>query len=426
MRFAHVCFTVTAILASLSQQAQENRITPDHIYHPNIRTVKLNRIGDPLSAPVITLNSGDKLELNFDDLQYQVKNYYFTLILCNADWTPAQINPIEYLRGFTENQITDYRYSSIALQKYVHYRAEIPNRNCTPVKGGNYLLKVYLDSDTSKLAFTRRVLVNSNTAGIGGFISQPVNPRFFKNSQKINVSVNTKGLNIQNPFDQLKIVIQQNYRWDNAITGIKPQFIKGDVIEYNAEQDCIFPAMKEWRWIDLRSFRLQTERVQKSDYQRNGTIVYAMPDFPRDNTVYQYIKDINGRFFPATLDNYDPNFEGDYARVNFVFPAKEPYAGYDLYIFGELTGYECNTENKLTYNGPRQAYEGALFLKQGYYNYVYGLIDRTTNKFSTEFTEGDYWETENTYTILVYFRALGTRFDELVGQLQLNSLLNRR
>lgn len=424
-KVAQACFTVIAIFGFLTLHAQENAISPDHIYHRNIATVKLTPPGDLMGLPIVALNSNEKLELIFDDLQNEVRTYYYTLVLCNSDWTPAQLNPIEYLRGFTENQIRDYRFSSIALQKYVHYKIQIPNQNCMPTRAGNYLLKVYLDSDTTKLSFTRRLMVMNNRAGVGGYISQPTNPKLFRTSQKINVSVNTKGLNIQNPFNQVKVVIQQNFRWDNAITNLKPMFIKGDVIEYNAEQDCIFPAMKEWRWVDLRSFRLQTERVQKVDYRRTGTEVTVMPDFPRDNVVYQYLKDINGMFYPGTIEDYDPNFEGDYARVNFVFPAKEPYAGYDMYILGELTNYELNPLSKMTWNGPRQAYEGALYLKQGYYNYVYGLLDKTTNQFSTEYTEGNYWETENAYTILVYFRALGGRHDELVGMLRMNSLLNR-
>lgn len=424
-KVAQACFTVIALFGFLSLQAQENTITPDHIYHRNIATVKLTPPGEPMGLPIVALNSNEVLQLTFDDLLNEVRTYYYTLVLCDADWKPAKLNSIEYLRGFTENQIRTYRFSSIALQKYVHYTLQIPNQNCMPTKAGNYLLKVYLDSDTSKLAFTRRLMVFNNRAGVTGYISQPTNPKLFRTSQKINVAVNVKGLNVQNPFDQVKVVIQQNFRWDNAITNLKPMFLKGDVIEYNAEQDCIFPAMKEWRWADLRSFRLQTERVQKTDYRKNGTEVTLLPDFPRDNVVYQYLKDINGMFYPGTIEDYDPNFEGDYARVNFTFPANEPYAGYDMYIFGELTNYELNTLNKMTYNGPRRAYEGALYLKQGYYNYVYGLLDKTNNQFSTEYTEGNWWETENAYTVLVYFRSLGGRYDELVGQLRLNSLLHR-
>lgn len=418
-------FTVIALLCFAAAQAQENRITPDHIYSPTIKTVKLSN-GDPLTLPIIALNSGERLQLDFDDMVFEMRNYFYTIQLCNADWTPVNINTINYLKGFSENQIKDYRFSTVALQKYVHYKLVLPNANCTPIMSGNYILKVYLDSDTTQMAFTRRFMVINNKATLAGRVSQPINPKFFSNSQKINVSVNTKGLNVQNPFDQVKLVIMQNSRWDNAITNIKPQFIKADQLDYDAEHDIIFPGMKEWRWIDLRSLRLQTERVERSAYTRTGTDVYVLPDFPRDNVTYTYIKDINGRFFNATLDGYDPSYEGDYAQVHFVFPAKEPYAGYDMYIFGELTDYECNEINKLTYNGPRQAYEGTLFLKQGFYNYVYGLIDRTTGKFSTEFTEGNSWETENDYTVLVYYRALGGRSDELIGMMKLNSMTSRR
>ncbi|HEY0608591.1 MAG TPA: DUF5103 domain-containing protein, partial [Chitinophaga sp.] len=284
-----------------------------------------------------------------------------------------------------------------------------------------------LESDTTQLAFTRRMLVVDNKAGVSGFIQQPVSPKLFRTSQKVNFTVNTAGLNINNPFDQVKVYILQNYRWDNAVSGIKPMFLRGNEIVYNTEVDCVFPAGKEWRWVDLRSFRLQTERVDRSDYRRNGTDIYVKPDPERGSSIYQYIKDINGRYQLATLDDYDPNFEGDYAAVHFTYPSREPYAGYDMYIYGELTSYECNESNKMVYNPSTGSYEGTLFLKQGFYNYIYGLIDKTVpnSKLNTEYTEGNYWEAENTYTILIYFRPLGGRSDELVGMATLNSMLNR-
>lgn len=408
--------------------AQENTTGPDHIYYSNIKSVKLNQAGDQLSYPMLTLNGSEKLELSFDDLDNDVKNYFYTFVLCNADWAPAQINQLEYLRGFSENRIQDYRFSSIAIQKYTHYTVQIPNQNCYPIKSGNYLLKVYLDSDTSQLVFTRRMLVIGNKAGLSGFIQQPVTPKIFRTFQKVNFSVNTAGLNIVNPFDQLKVVILQNYRWDNAIRFPRPLFIKGNIIEYNWEMDCVMPAGQEFRWIDLRSYRLQTERVSHTDYATTHTEVYAVPDVERSNKMYQFIKDINGMYYLATLDNYNPFFEGDYATVHFSFPVREPYAGYSMYILGEITNYECNETNKLTFNPASRAYEGSLYLKQGYYNYIYALVDNMTpnSKPSTEVTEGNWWETENNYTILVYYRALGGRSDELVATTTLNSILSRK
>lgn len=408
--------------------AQENTIGPDHVYYKNIRSVKFNQAGDQLSYPMITLNGGDKLELSFDDMDNDIKNYFYTFILCNADWTPAQINQLEYMRGFSENRIQDYRFSSIALQKYTHYTVQLPNQNCYPIKSGNYLLKVYLDSDTSQLVFTRRMLVITNKAGVSGFIQQPVTPKIFRTYQKVNFSVNTTGLNVVNPFDQMKVVILQNYRWDNAVKYPRPLFVKGNILEYNWEVDCVIPAGKEWRWIDLRSFRLQTERVRNTEYAKDHTDVYAMPDIERGNKIYQYIKDINGLYYLATIDDYDPFYEGDYATVHFSYPAAEPFAGYNMYIIGQLTDYECNENNLMVYNPTTRAYEGSLFLKQGFYNYIYGLIDTSVpgSLPDTKVTEGDWWETENNYTILVYYRALGGRSDELVATTTLNSMLSRK
>lgn len=411
-------------------QAQDDDVAPgtDRVFYNNIKSVKFNQAGDQLTYPIITLNSGDRLDLQFDDLDNDVKNYYYTFVLCNADWTPAPVNTMEYIRGFSENRITDYRFSSIALQKYTHYTAQIPNQNCYPIKSGNYLLKVYLDSDTSQLAFTRRMLVINNKAGVSGFIQQPLNPQFFKSHQKVNFVVNTAGLNLVNPFDQLKVVILQNYRWDNAIKYPKPMFIKGNSIEYNTEMDCLMPANKEWRWVDLRSLRLQTERVKHTDYGANGTDVYVSPDADRGNKMYQYVKDYNGRYFLATIDDYNPFYEGDYATVHFTYAAPEPFAGYDLYIVGEMTDFEYNDNTKLTYNVDKRAYECSLFLKQGFYNYEYALVDTRKPGATPDMTvtEGDWWEAENNYTILVYYRALGGRSDELVATVTLNSMLNRQ
>ncbi|MDR6566826.1 MULTISPECIES: type IX secretion system plug protein [Chitinophaga] len=430
MRIAALIFTIALVscLFNNSTSAQVNVITPDHVYYNNIKSVKFNQSGDPLSLPMYTIGTGEKLELSFDDLDNDVKNYYYSFVLCNADWTPAQVNQFDYMRGFSETRILNYKLSSVSLQRYTHYSVQLPGTNSYPVKSGNYLLKVYLDSDTSQLAFTRRMFVVENKAGITGFIQQPIAPKLFRTHQKINFEVNTGALNIQNPFDQIKVVVLQNYRWDNALTKLKPQFINGNILKYNAEQDCIMPAGKEYRWIDLRSFRLQTERVQRSEYHSNSTDVFAVMDQERADKQYQFIKDINGKYYLATLDDYDPNFEGDYASVHFSFGAPEPYAGYEMYIFGEFTNYELNNSNKLTYNGASRAYEGTIFLKQGYYNYIYGMVDKTTPnaKFSTDMTEGDHWETENNYTILLYYRALGGRSDELVSSITLNSILNRK
>lgn len=407
-------------------KAQINGVTPDHVYLDNIKSVKFSPAGNAIGMPVLTLGNSSALNLSFDDLDADVKNYYYTLVLCNTDWKPANLNPFDYLDGFMENRIEDYHYSTLPLQHYTHYNLTIPNSNCRPTRSGNYLLKVYLNGDTSQPAFTRRLLVTANKAIIHGNIQQPVNPKIFRTYQKVNFSVSLAGLNVNNPLSQIKVFILQNNRWDNAIHELKPTFIKGDELIYNTEDQCVFPALKEWRWADLRSFRLQTERVDHIDYEKNKTDVFLISDENRSQQRYVYRSDINGHYFPAILEQgYNPDYEGDYANVHFTFQAPAPFAGSEVYVFGEMTNYECNESNRMKYNGAKGVYEATLYLKQGYYNYMYGVIPKGGHQLDMENTEGNWWETENDYTVLVYYRPIGGRADELIGMRNFNSLKGR-
>src|SRR5690606_9480188 len=153
---------------------------------------------------------------------------------------------------------------------------------------------------------------------------------------------------------------------------------------------------------------LQTERVDHIDFEKNQTDVYLVKDENRTHERYLYRRDFNGHYFPAILEQgYQPDYEGDYARVHFRLDAPSPFAGSEVYVFGEMTNYECTKGNRMTYNPANGAYEAVLYLKQGYYNYIYGVMDAGGNRLDTENTEGSWWEAENNYTILVYYRPLG-------------------
>ena len=160
----------------------------DAIYHTNIHSAKLYRSGDQTSFPAIQLNGTETLELHFDDLDADVKTYYYSFQLCNADWTPGLLRTFEYTKGFQNVRITNYRNSSLAFVRYTHYQAAIPDRNSYPTRSGNYLLKVFLDSDTSKLVFTKRFLVVEVKSSISGQVMQPFAGSLFRTHQKIQLS----------------------------------------------------------------------------------------------------------------------------------------------------------------------------------------------------------------------------------------------
>jgi hypothetical protein len=401
---------------------------PDKVYAANIHNVKLNYVGNQLAYPIIKLNGGDRLELNFDDLNGGVRNYSYTWELRNSDWSKTPLPAFDYIKGFTQNRIITYRNSSIALVKYTHYMVTLPERNCQPSRSGNYLLKVFADGDTSNLLFTRRVLVLDDKATAGTQIQQPFGAQLFKTHQKLQLTVAIPAsLNMMNALQQVKVCILQNNRWDNAAMNIRPTFVRQNVLEYNSENDAVFPGGREWRWLDLRSFRLQSDRVETANYGTSSTDVFVKPDLDRSPQRLVFYRDYNGMYYNEVSENINPLWQADFANVHFSFVPKDnqPLANRDVYLFGELTNYGLDDRSKMVYNAEKGIYETDLLLKQGYYNYCYVTADKSNAKPSFEFTEGNFWDTENSYTILVYYRSISGRADELIGLTHINSLTGR-
>lgn len=399
----------------------------DSVYKPNIATARLYNVGDQLSMPIISLNSSERVELHFDDLDADVKNYYYTYQLCDYDWNPVAQGPMDYIRGFTQIRLNTYRFSAIAYTRYTHYQAVLPGKEGAPSRSGNYILKVYTDGDPNNIAFTKRFLVVDNKAVIGAQVSQPFAPEYFKTHQKVQFKADVKGLNDFNAAQNLKVVILQNYRWDNAQKNLKPAFVRGAVAEYNSESYGIFEGGKEWRWLDLRDFKLQSDRVASADYGSASTDIFLKTDVSWLNEPYVFYNDLNGKYLSEAIRGINPFWEADYATVHFSFMPKDnrAFSGKDLYVFGALTGYDFTPHNKMTFNTGKGRYETTLFLKQGYYDYTYILADNDNAAIHSQI-DGNYYETENAYTILVYYKSFTSRNDELIGAVTIKSKLGIR
>lgn len=417
---AMLCF-----LFSVKALAQRE---PDRIFVPNIKTVQLNPYGDQTAYPVIKLNSNDLLQLDFDDMDGDIKNYYYNIELRNADWSEVQMGYFDYAKGYTNQRISTYRRSSQTLTRYTHYQLTFPGRDIVPVKAGNYVLKVFLDGDTSQLAFTKRFLVTDAGILVSAQVQQPFGQQDFRSRQKVQFTVNTGRVNVSYPQQQIKVVILQNNRWDNRLQLTKPSIVRNNILEYNTEKDALMPAMREWRWLDLTSFRLLSDRVRRQENTNTVFDLYVTPDFSRNTERYIYYKDYNGIYAALTNENVNPYWNADYATVHFTYkpPGNRPY-NKDLIIIGQITNYGTDEGARMKWNAQQGLYETTLQLKQGYYDYAYALAEGTTTAplFVTDETEGNIWETENQYTLLVYYRELGGRYDRLMNVTTISSIMNR-
>lgn len=416
---------VTILLAMCMVLTAQAQPLLEEVRSANVVGIKLYKKGDQLLYPILRLGETEGLELHFDDINNSSRSYFYTYVLCNADWSIANVSNMDYIKGFTQVRLNQYRFSSATQSKYVHYSATLPAANSLPSKSGNYLLKVYENGDTAKLLFSKRFLVVNEKASLAARMQQPFAPEYFLTHQKLLIDLNFRNQDILNPAKEVKVVVMQNNRWDNARTISNPTFIRGRTFEYSDEQQLVFEAGKEWRWLDLRSFRLQSDRVASVNYNVQPYDVRIRPDTIRSPIRYAFYADINGRYAVSHIENINPWWQGDIGKVHFTFLPQngEIPNQYDVYLFGEMTQYQLNDQTRMKWNENLQAYETSILLKNGYYNYCYVTVPRNSRQAlpSMKPTEGSIWETENDYRVLVYYTPFGSRTDELVAIAELNS-----
>lgn len=392
-----------------------------------VRGIQFCQNGSPLAYPVMSLGSTGGLGLVFDDLEADMKRYSYSFQLCDADWQPVNYSSFEYISGFNQNNILTYKNSSISKVNYVHYSLQLTDNKCNILKSGNYILHVYLNGDSAQKVFDRRFLVLDNLVTIDAQILQPFNSQKINSFQKVQFTVNADQLSVVNPNQQVKVVVLQNYRWDNCIKNILPAFITGNSYQYNGERDVLFPAGKEYRWLNLKSFRFYSDRIAAINKDIIPMYVRVLTDYQRTKNEYVPYKDYNGFYYFAATESIDVAYSGDYGKVNFSYATYDSteMEDKDVYIVGQFNNYRCDNSSKLNYNPSTRHYENNQFLKQGYYTYMYVTKPKNGEGVMTgDATEGNYWQTENDYTILVYYRDMNNRYDQLVGLQTINSRTN--
>ncbi len=399
----------------------------DKILDANIQTVLVYPKGKPLALPVMRLNSQDELLFQFDDLTAQYQQYYFTIELMDIHWQPVALNPFDYIRGLTQNNIRDYTISSIAQQAYYHYSFNFPTTSCRPIKSGNYLMKVFRQGKLNELVFSKRFFVVEQEVPVTASIQEPFDAAISKSHQKIQVALDLKKVQLVQP-ELLHVAVLQNTRYNDMLVSNAPSFIRGNQMEYNADRDFVFPAGKEARWLDLQNLRFKTDRI--AQIQQLGYIsnIILKPDQSRASIPYFTFRDLNGQFIISNTEGIINESQNDYAKVLFTYRTNNglPYQGQSLFLAGALTGNLLDTNAAMQWNPLQGQYEKWLNLKQGYYSYNYILRSEKNPDPLNDFrwTEGDHWETENGYTIFVYYRAAGSRYDQIIGFSSLNSIQN--
>jgi len=414
-KFLIIVLLLFSVIAAV--QAQIYR-TGSH--SEQIRSLTVYPNGNWSAVPVIQMGSDHYIEISFDELSHDYKRYAYKVIHCNADWTQSDMNVLEYLDGFSENDIEAGEESVSTLVLYTHYKFSLPNKNVSLKLSGNYAVTVFDRDGSGDALLTACFMVVENKVTIEGSVTATTDINYKQSDQQLNFDVKTLGMTIQQPLDELKVVVRQNNRSDNEVRNIAPLMIVPGLIRYEHDKNLIFEGGNEYRRFEMTSFKYPGIGINKIEYFNPYYHVELIPPEKR-MMGYVFDKDQNGRFLIHSLEATDGLTGSDYYLVHFTFPMEKPYLDGAVFLNGYLTENRLDTKSKMIYNFERKAYEKDLLLKQGAYNYQYLYRPNKNNKATTLPLEGSYWETENEYQVYVYYRPIGERYDRLIGFKQIQT-----
>lgn len=383
----------------------------DKAYIPEIKSVEFYNSEKEQSFPLIHLNTDDLLELSFDDLRADIRAFYFTIEHCDVNWKKSNLSPLEYSTGYNEERIRNIFSSQNTLQQYTHYKVQFPTENTKPLISGNYLLKVYEDTDQSRLILTRRFYVVDEKATVKAEVLRSMDVKNRKSHQKVELRVNTNNLTVSNPNRDIKVLVMQNTRQDIQLWEDNPSSIRGNELIYNYINQFNFQAGQEFLYADIRSFRLKSS-IMKSLVSDTSIRIELVADNYLDPIHYNETIDDNGRFYIRNLDQ-DGQFEilSDYAEITFTLNSNLPPES-NIYLLGAFNNFSQEDNNKLRYDTENKSWRIKKLFKQGVYDYLYAS-DAIPS----------FYETKNTYQIIIYYKNPRLNRDEIVGFYELNSFL---
>lgn len=406
---------IIALLAALASSAA-TADTETGVFDERIRTLQVKHADEPYASvglPVL-VTPDDVLEISFDILGDDREYLRYDLTHCNADWQPSQLSWGEYLDGFNEGAIDDYEFSRATSVHYVHYSLTIPNDVVRPTVSGNYLLRIYEENDPETAILQVRFAVSEQTAGVGATLKTATDVDYNRTHQQLAVSVATKPGAVRDIFNDLIVVIEQNGRPDTRRIITKPMRVSGSTAYYEHNADLIFKAGNEYRRFEATSTHYPGMGVDHIEFISPYYHTVLEADASRAAESHHADRTLHGAFVVREYNSANSDIEADYGIVHFTLEYPE-LPGYDIFIDSDATQRRFSPESRMVYDRASGTYHRAMLLKQGAYSYQYLAVKNGTDQGLTSIIEGDKYETSNIYTINVYERRPGERYDRLIG-----------
>ena len=378
-------------------------------------SVKTVPTGNPLGNPIIRLNSNDQLHVSFDELTSGApRSLEYRFVLSNADWTPASLHPIQFMSGVNRIPITDTRFSFNTRTEYVHYQFSFPDEHTRFLVSGNYKLEIYDVNDTETTLLTIHFFVTEETVAINARVIPPRRVEFRRSRQQLEFDVTALNFDIVQPHQNLTVLVQQNGRTDN-VRRIQPQHMIGRTLRFADSEDLIFDGGNEFRNFDTKFLTFNGLGVRNISTLDGHIHVQLLPSESRATRTFADNGDINGRYVIRADRRQNPEIEAEYTIVEFSLYTNYLGPNASVHVFGELTDWTLGEHSRMEFDFLNNRYTKFMFLKQGFYDFQYVLVDNRTQIADFTRFEGNHQLTRNNYTIYVYYRGHADQHDRLIG-----------
>tara|TARA_B100000963_G_scaffold148267_1_gene129091 strand:- start:63822 stop:65024 length:1203 start_codon:yes stop_codon:yes gene_type:complete len=384
------------------------------INNDRIKSIIFKNTNEKYQFPIININ--EKFFLSFDDLSYLDNDYYYKIFHYDYNWTKSKLFKNEYLQGIDNLRITEVNSSFGTKQIYNNYKLVLPNDELKFLKTGNYKIKIFNIDD--KLIFERKFLIVEQKVKINSKINRSNINNNLGTHQRINFIIEPIDFFIQDPENQIKILIIQNFQWDNVLNNIYPTFSINNQIHYVNNNLLEFEGGNEYYHFDNKDIRVENQNIS---YVNNDDKyqTYLYTNIEKKLYPYTFDQDINGDFKILTTLGNNSEIEADYSYVHFSLARSQYKDNESVYVYGNFNNYELSEENLMNFNPSLDLFEKRILLKQGFYNYKYIL--KKNDSIKKNLISGTHYRTENSYQILVYYKSPGSNFFSLIGFDNLNS-----
>ena len=405
---------VSILLLSMSSFASDVDNTMNGIFDARFKTLQVKVEGNDYAPPVITLGSDDRVIISFDELTEEHSYLRYSLVHCNANWQPSGLVDSEFVDGFNLGYVNDYEYSQLTKVHYVHYSIALPNDEVRFTASGNYLLQVFAEDNPDEPLLQARFMVSEAKAMVAASVTSRTDVDYNGSHQQLSFEVDASKLNVQDMYNDLKIMVSQNSRVDNEIVVGKPLRVSLNKAYYEHLSPLIFKAGNEYRRMETVSVTYPGMRVAEIGYREPYYHMVLEPDKLRSIGQYLYDQTQFGRFTIREYNSSQSDIEADYVLTHFSLDLPEQF-DCGIFLDGDFTHRRFDEGARMEFNRETTLYEKTLLLKQGAYNYQYLIVPDGKSVGMTAPIEGDFYETVNEYLIKVYYHRPGERYDRLVG-----------